>query len=253
MPTQKSFIAEKKIARFLAKLPTEDLLALAQTLEQIEHWQANRHVQNLLSQCWSALHEGRDDPLRPLLESGDLKRDGYKHIWLTCYLYEDLWELIQIAFHHIKPELAEFEVAEDWPRDAYHLFGYVVWEISNNTFSMCLNEYQKVSLKDAEDTQRLWTRLREGKAAPGDKGKVARIAAKEPRNILLRIILSICRQKATRREPILKAKLEDFYTSLYRLNGNYVTIRRNAGSFIWLKGSKYKGSRYGGCYSEPYS
>lgn len=240
---------EKEIALFLAMLPPESLLALIETTDQLQHWKQSRFFNTCISECWKARLNGRDDPLWPRLKSGELDRDFYNQIWLTVDYYQRLWELIQISFHHIRPELTRFELG-DWPSSAYDLFCGVICENARNNFCRCLEPYCEFSAKKMVQKHQLLKKVREGKATKIQRQRALELKEQEPQNLLLFIVVSICKKKATGRQRVVKAKLQDFYTALSRLCDCEATRRRNLGSFAWKNGKLMRGSKPGGTYSE---
>lgn len=241
---------EKKIAKLLAQLPTEDLLTLAETIDQVRHWMDNRFFRVLISQCWSARHEGRNDPLYPMLKSGEISRDVYNRVWLTVDFYQRLWELTQISFHHVRPALTQLGLSKEKASSAYELFAGAIRESANNTFSICLKPYHEVSTTKSVKHHKLLKKVSERDATPIEQKLLQSFRNQgKPQHILISLILAICKRKATSREKVLKAKLDDCFTALDRLADSEMTVCRNGGSFAWNKGELI-GGKIGGSYAK---
>jgi len=249
-PAQQRRIAtEKNIAQFLETLPLETLLALTETEEQIQHWLLHRNFQIWVSQCWSALHEGKDDPLHIQLQSGDIDAMTYNRVWLTVDYYEKLWELIQISFCYVKAEFERLELASQ-PKSALELFLEIVKRRANAAFSVCLG-YNEVSAPKFVKECQLISRGYKGEVSPLKckqlHKKQKQEDAKGIKN-LMNFTLAICHRKATKSRPALKAKLEAFYTAMLRFNDNEATVRRKVGSFAWKNGRILRTRKEGGIY-----
>ena len=240
---------ELEMALFLAELPPVHLLALIETIDQLQHWKQDREFNGYISECWAARLNERDDPLWPRLKSGELDRNFYNQIWLTVDYYQRLWELIQCSFHHIRPELTRLGLG-DYPSSAYDLFWCVIFENINKQFRTCLEPYREFSAKKMVQEHQLLKKAREGKATKIERQRAALLKERKLQNLLLFIVVSICKKKARERERVVKAKLEDFYTALSRLCDAEATRRRNLGSFAWKNGKLIRGSKPGGTYSE---
>lgn len=237
-------ILEKKITRCLAKLPSQHLIALVTTKEQVCLWLAHRCFQNWLALCWRARHIGEDDPLASLLESGRVDQDTYERVWLTVDLWEQLWGLIQLGERYIR---AEFDhLGLDYPfKSAFELFIRVVWQDTNSTFSVCLKPYHEVSARKYEKAYRLAAKGCSETLNPIEESNLHGLLNQHQADPLLSIVIAICHQKATRKRLALKNKLEMFYTVLGKLSAKEATIRRKAGSFAWKDGKRGKGDKDG--------
>jgi hypothetical protein len=242
-----SVALKKKIAVALALLPPEDLLKWVKTTQQLKCWQGERLFHTYVSQCWSALHQGKADPLQPLLSSSAIDKNTHTTIWLTTYVFEDLWELIQISFHHIQPTLTELGCGEilDSP---YKLFIFAAYEISEETFSVCLKPYHEVSAGKYIKQHKLLNKFEKGELKPQEQKTLESQVRQDFQLTAIWFVVAVCKTKATSREKLLKAKLDDFLNAVDRLAAHEVTQTRKVGSFAWKNGEKVKASKYGGTY-----
>lgn len=237
-------IAEQKIARCLAKLPAQHLLALATTKEQTRMWLAHRCFQNWLSDCWQARYLGEDDPLAPLLEGAQIDSDNYERVWLLVGFYEQLWGLCQLAEPYVKAEF--LQLGGDYPfRSAFELFARIVWEDTNSTFSVCLKPYHEVSRRKYEKAYRLASKGCTLSLNPIEEKNLHGLLNQHQPCLLMRLVLFVSHQKASRRRLALLSKLEMFYLALGKLCDKEATISRKAGSFAWKNGEILKGSSDG--------
>lgn len=242
-------ISEKKIARCLAQLPSEHLLALAKTEEQICLWLDHHNFQKCVSLCWKARHTGKDDPLSTGLHSGDVDPDLYDRCWLLVDYYEQLWGLIQLAAPLI---WAEFErLRLEYPfKSAFELFNWLVEESTNETFKVCLKPYHEVSARKYEQAYRLTSKAcKTGTLNPIEQKQVRSLLNQHQPSVLMYIALAVCHSKATKRRPALKSKLEMFYAALGKLCDKEATISSKANSFAWNHGEIVK-ARRGGTYAK---
>lgn len=232
----------KKIAYWLAFLPDSSLLTLVKTREQLRTFFGVRYMQTLASSAWTARFTGKNDPLQPLLKSGEIDSDTYDRVWLWVDFLEQLWGLIQLAEPYVK---AEFEHLKfDYPfASAFELFMRIVWEQTNAKFSVCLKPYHEVSASKYEKAYRLTAKgCREGLNRLEHTRQQACLNQHQP-NEWMRIVLAICHQKATKRRRALKSKLETFNLALANLCDKEATVRRKAGSYAWQNGEILTGSR----------
>jgi len=239
---------EKKIARVLNNLPTESLGALIKTEDQLINWLAHRKFRIFAAQCWRALHKGDEDPLRALLESREIDRSTYEHVWLTVDFYERLWELVQVSFYYVQPELENYGLSF-LSKSAAALFSFIVLFEANADFFVCLKPYHECSSGKQTKNQRLAKKVLKGEAKPHELRQLKGLNDKNEFNLPLFITLAISQEKATRKEPVLKAKLEAFNVALFKLSDCEATACRKAGSFAWNKGEMIRAKR-GGSYAK---
>lgn len=240
---------KERITQVLANLPSADLLVLTETYDQLRFWMTNRLFRKLVSQCWAALLKGENDPLYPLLKTGEMSRDVYNYVLLTTDFYFKVWALIQISFPHVRPTLTRLGAGE-FPNSAYELFAGILLESSNNCFLRCLEPYFEVSASKFAEKRKLFKKVAKGEATVKQQERAARLQeqANHP-DTLLPLLLAICEVKAPKRKGAFRARLEDVYKGMERLADHEVTLRRNDGSYAWKKGKMLRG-QVGGSYAE---
>ena len=234
---------ERKITRCLADLPPGLLVALIKTKDQMDYWIALKHHYANVSKCWEALHSGRNDPLDPLLKSGEINKNDYDHVWLTVDFYERMWELIQISFRFVKPELKRLEL-ECAPESAAELFGALLFDAAVAEFTPCLNGYVELPARKPPEEYRMASKLRKGEILlPHEITRLYSLGEKQ--HLLTIVLFATCNKKATNRQPVLKARLEAVYTALFNLSDKKAALRREGGSIAWKDGNLGRGDKDG--------
>lgn len=191
MSNQTNRTLEKKITRCLARLPSEHLLTLAKSREQTRLSLSHRCSQEWVALCWRATHLYEGDPISGLLESGKIDEDTYDRIWLLVLFWQRTWSLCLSAAPCIQEEFERLGL--EYPfKTAFELFATIVWEETNNTFSICFKK-------------------------PIEERRLRELSSQQQPNRWMALTLSICHQKATSRRFVLKSNLEMFYTALERL------------------------------------
>lgn len=237
--------AEKKIARYIAQLPSERLLKLARTQDQINLWLAQRYFRTLISKSWTARHSGKNDPVKRLLESQEIDRDTYDRVWLVVDYYEQLWGLVQLSFGYVRSECVALRLSYPF-KEAVDLFFEIIRAEVDNDFSICLS-YHEVSARKHEKALRLLSAGCTRPLNPIEDSQLKAVESQYPLNKWFAITLAACEKKATRTKPALKGKLQGFYDAASRLFDKEATIYRKVGSFAWSDGEIIRG-KIGGSY-----
>ncbi|MCY7284269.1 MAG: hypothetical protein LH679_12720 [Cyanobacteria bacterium CAN_BIN43] len=245
---------QKKSARFLAELPPEHLFVLANTTDQFNHWDDLRWFYAALSACWQAIHSAQDDPLAPLLESGEINTVFYNYIWLTVDCYGRLWELIQISFRYVRLELLK-HYTSCAPQSAHELFKKIVSDFSKEQFDICLKDYVKVSGRKLLELQELGLKVfKEENLSPYEKVRLQRLLTKDwdkkalITNPAFVILLDTCYKKVNGRNTALKARLEAYHIASFNLLEQEKKLHWHTGSWTWDKGKRIS-SKLGGNYA----
>jgi hypothetical protein len=240
---------EVRIAKVLANLPSTNLLVLIETCDQLRYWMTNRSFRASVSQCWTALLKGENDPLYPLLKSGELPRDIYNYVLLTTDFYFKVWALAQISFPYVRPVLTRLGAGE-FPRSAYELFAGILVESADKCFLRCFEPYSEVSASKIAEKRKLFKKVASGEATVKQKEQAAKLQkqASHP-DTLLPLTLAICEVKAPKHKGVFRARLEDVYKAMERLADCEVTLRRNGGSYAWKDGKMLRG-QVGGGYTQ---
>lgn len=240
--SSKTRTLEKKIVKFLAQLPPELLLVLIETTDQIEHWSDLRKFYKTLSCCWQAMHSGKDDPLAPLLKSGEMTKALYDYVWLTVDCYERLWELVQISFRYVRPELEQMKICEA-PKSAYELFKLIVSDFATEQFKICLEEYTYFPARQSPELQVLGVKLFQGEElSPYEEKRLQTLLAKDWEtqalavNPVFVVTMAVCHKKAGGRQSILKARLDAYHTAMFNVLIQQKRLHWHTGSYAWDKG-----------------
>lgn len=188
-------LAQRRLASFLKRLPDSRYLMLIHTWEQLHHWKMHRGFYKKVSRCWKAMHKGEDDPLRPIVEAGEINWGTYNHVWLTVLFYERLWELLALAFADVIPEINRLGLFQ--PKTASLLFQWIAFDDANTHFAVCLEPYREVSSHKLAENYRLISKVLTGKRPLFRKQRL--------RNWVPRMRLSCCSasfwKSATKRPP----------------------------------------------------
>jgi hypothetical protein len=243
--SKKTFgLIERKIIRALSKLPSDHLHSLVDTQEQIRFWRAGRCFQEWVAQSWEARYTGKDDPLKPLLKSGEVNQDVYDRVWLAVDFYEQLWGLVQLVTPYIQQEF-EGTGLEFLSESAFKLFLRLVWNEANEGFAVCLKPYHEASSRKYEQAYRLGAKGCREELNPIEERKLHGLLNQHQPDMLMRFVVAVAHQKATRKRLALKSKLEMFYMALGKLCEKEATISRKLDSFAWKNGKLGRGDKDG--------
>lgn len=243
-------IVNKKIARLFAQLPPEFLLSQALTYDQIEHWQSLHRFYSALSSCWKALHQGSDDPLTQALSSGEIDRTDYDYIWLTVNYYQRLWELVQISFPIVKPELER--ILGRSPKTALEIFEWILRDSSIERFSVCLEPYVELSARKSSKAYGLAAKICSGEKLSESEQKQSQQWIRPDKlnqvvncHPVLQITLATCLNKVSQRKTILMVRLEAYVAATCSLNKQSEKLFRHAPSYAWKNGNRGNGDKDG--------
>jgi hypothetical protein len=248
-------LTSKQIARLLANLPEKELLLLTKTIDQFHLWLLHRFTYTAVAAVWVAQRESQGgDPIKPLLESGQLCENDYNRIWGLVDYYQRLWELVYRVEPFVREELTKAKVHYPF-QHPYELFVCILREQTSNEFSYCLSSYQEFSGTKREKGYRQLAKFLDGEPLTKQQEKSLHVApteAKVKKHIWSMLLLAIAQQKATRRRAPIKNALKGFYAALAQLFEYEATHCRIQGSYRWNDGAREEGSRYGGKYeSKP--
>lgn len=252
-PPELDSLSSKQIAQLLSAVPEGRLLLLTKTLDQFHHWLMHRFTYTAVAAAWIAEREDQDDPIEPLLESGELCQNDYNRIRRLVDYYQRLWTLVYRVEPFIRKELAEklTKAKLQYPfQDRHELFACIVREQTNNEFSLCF-DYKEYSAKKNEKQCRQLASFLDGKPLTKQQERnllESLTEAKLKKHVWSLLLLGVAQKKATRRHIHIKDALTDFYAALARLFEDEATHFRIQGSYRWREGRKEKGTRYGGGY-----
>lgn len=84
-----------KLARFISELPSSSFIPELKTLDQLIHWVMVKDCCILLAKLFIAGYgDIPDNPLQPIIDSGEISLRYYNTMILSSNLYHNLWELI---------------------------------------------------------------------------------------------------------------------------------------------------------------
>jgi hypothetical protein len=240
--SSKTRTLEKKIAKLLAQLPPEFLLVLAKTSDQKEHWSNLRNFYGLLSCCWQAMHSGKDDPLAPLLKLGEISKAEYDYVWLTVDWYERLWELVQISFRYVRPELEQLKICEI-PKSAYELLELILAEFATEQFDTSQKQYLYLPGRQLPEFQALAVKVFKGEElCPHEEKRLQLLLTKDWNekafkvNPVFVVTMAVCHKKAGGRQSIFKARLDAYHTAMFNVLIQEKRLHWQTGSHAWDKG-----------------
>jgi len=227
---------------------------VVETKDQFEHWFHLREFYKDLHDCWQAMHSGKDDPLVPLLKSGKISKAEYDYIWLTVDCYERLWELVQISFRYVRPELERLEVGEV-PKSAYELFKLILSDFAKEQFEVCLQGYAKLAGRQLPEIQEVGLKVFKGEElSPYEETRLQKLLTKDwdkkafAVNPMFVVTIATCYKRVTSKQSILKARLEAYSTAKFNLLEQEKRLHWHTGSYVWSKGKLVKSER-GGKYT----
>lgn len=90
-----SFSEKMKLARFISELPSCNFIQELKTLDQLIAWVMAKDFCILLAKLFIAGYGSvPDNPLQPMIDSGEISLRCYNTMLLSSDLYRNLWELI---------------------------------------------------------------------------------------------------------------------------------------------------------------
>lgn len=264
----KELIKAERIARFLAKLPSEKLLRVVKTDEQIKQWVIQRQDNDWISKCFVAKITTSGDPLRPLLKAKEIDKWLYDFLWNSANFYFSLWDLIQFTRDEIREYFTKVVKIEFPFNSVLALFLEVMQIEEHNKYSHWLKPYHKVSRPDLIEAATLtrksvWentlVKTNPNKAArldPDETAKLDQLLTSYPKNFLLKIVWGICLYHSKNNEQI-KEKVDAVMRSVCKTADLHaVGCRKRESStfqkyrsFEIRKGEIFYAKQYGGAYT----
>jgi hypothetical protein len=243
-------VVEKKITKLLVQLPPKFLQTLAVTESQAEHWFSLNRFYSTLSECWQASHQGKNDPLISLLKSGEIDKTSYDYIWITHDYYQRLWELVQLSFEYVKPELKRLLSYE--PKTAYEVFERILHNSSEERFRVCLEPYIELSARKSVEKYKLAAKICSGKKLESSEEKEVQRLLKPALlqqsficHPVLAVTLLTCFKKEGKRTTILKIRLKAYITATENLNQQLARLNNHMPSYAWKDGKRGEGQKGG--------
>ena len=202
---KKRLARAERVARFLAKLPSEKLLRVVRADEQIKQWAIQRQDNDWISKCFVARITG-GDPLRPLLNAKEIDKWLYDFLWNSANFYFSLWDLIQFTRDEIKEYFTKVVGIEFPFNSVLDLFLEIVQVEENNKYSLWLKPYHKVSKPDLLEAATLtrksvWEKT-SVKPNLNEAAKLDQFLTSYPKNFLLKVVWGICLHHSKNNEQI---------------------------------------------------
>jgi len=213
---------EKKLTRFLVKLPSESLKQLARTEDQIDHWRFCQGSNRMVADCWLARITFSNDPLANLLEIGQINESVYETVHATARFFHSLWGVIYVGEKYIKKELGA-----TYPfKSAFELFKEVLQVWHDNKFKICLEPYWGLTVADLGKSAGVIQGCIEGSLEPSEvKGKPHSINALRSltagltqfNNHWFVLSLGVC-EAYSAKDPSLRAELKTLHSQLLNVS-----------------------------------
>jgi hypothetical protein len=265
-----NFLSPEEIGELLAGLPEERLLLLTYSYDQRRHWVEFQITYTLVAEVWIAYRENLDDPIRHLLESGEISKNDHERIWALADFFESLRVLVYWSEPLIREEFSKNNY--EYPfKNRTELLADIVREYTSFEFSLCLS-YRERPRRKEEKSYRYLANYCRGEAlseeqrrvigmSPSDR-KAARVfnkafsdkllyrvkASKIPLSLLL---ITVAHREATRNNRLNKA-WANYWEAAATLLGLEATHRRTQGSYAWIDGHRVQASK-DGTYQRPKS
>lgn len=246
MKTDLTISAEENqiIVESLVHLPSEALRKQAKTEDQVKYMLACQFQISLAALCFDSLRGYEaDDPIRPLLKSGQISKYTYNRAWLTAHFFCTLWQLIQSSFSFIQPELRRLGFGHVCT-SAVEVFNFFARYMVDDDCATCLAKYCEISSRKVVKRYRRAKKLFNQEGTVVQQRHQSKKSCKDELDITLTAILTICCIKA-RNEPVIKGRLEALIADATRL-GDYVAKQLyNAPCHAWKNGKLGKGDKRG--------
>lgn len=150
MSRKNKLLAEqKRIASVLSELPRiekifEFLPGYLPTDDQLEYWAGLKSDYSLVAMCWRARVKGQDNPLYPMLESGEIDRWHFDYFWRLMNYHWTLWELVQGVEPFIKEAFRRNQDAYPF-KGACELFICILDRLADHRAWIPLKDHHEVS------------------------------------------------------------------------------------------------------------
>lgn len=244
---------EQLIAKKIANLPKDELMALARNEDQIKVWLLQRNFYLLVAQCWHAKYSGQDDPIECLLAEKKISQLDYDRIWLCFDWYDSLWGLIQ-RLDPIFKSLLENQGAESFYSSALELFLSVVSAQANEEYSMQLEGYLELSSRKIAKGGKLAAKsLRGEEMTKGEQIAISNfnpVGARQKESLLTIVVAAASAFASDPNNKALKAAYEDYCHAYARLITFLGTQARKLPSVVVEYGKVTKrGGAPGGTYA----
>jgi hypothetical protein len=130
-------IVEKKLARFVSKLPSDYLENLSRIdSDARQRFFECRAENKLISKCWLSRISGLDNPIEQPYRNGEISEATYRQIWGRVRFFQGLWNIVQLGERYVKKE-----AGEHYPfSSASELFKGIVRGWLDSGYAVCLED-----------------------------------------------------------------------------------------------------------------
>lgn len=148
---------DTRVAKILAQLPQEELLALAETTTQVQKWVNLRGFNTEVSACWESKLRLQDNPIAWMKRGNKDARANHRLIWAYVYMHNAWWDLLQQCFDEIRQNFYQVFEGLDltFPSSAHDLFWETVAVEENAQFLAYLEPDQRFSVPDTIKAHKL--------------------------------------------------------------------------------------------------
>jgi hypothetical protein len=234
-------LEEDKITQGLRQQPDIEFLYCVDTIEQQACWVYQHCYYHCVAEHWRVIHgAGVDYHMRAMLEEGLMEEHVYEGAGLAAIFYQRTWELIQYSFNdRIHPELVRYKL-DDRIQTPFDFFGWLIVYDARAGFSRCLKSlYTFRAREHAKLYRAAINAVSEGKPLPkGPKGEP------EP-NPALCLMLTVCKAKAARKNPLLEPTYRAFKQALIDVYDFQARRCWDAPSYQWVGGRYGRGNKDG--------
>jgi hypothetical protein len=225
----------------LKQQPGIDLLHCTGTIEQQACWIYQNCFYRSVAEHWRVLHgTNKDYCMRDMVEKGLIEEHLYEGAGLVAIFYQRAWALIQYSFNdRIHPELICCGLG-DRIQTPFDFFWQLIVHDAYAGFSVCLKSlYTFRAREHAKLYRAAINAISEGKPLPkGPKG--------EPKpNPALCLMLTACKAKAARKNPLLEPTYTAFKQALIDVYDFQARRCWDAPSVQWIGGRYGRGHKNG--------
>lgn len=263
---KKNLLSLKQIERIVGALPEKDLLAVLWTSDQLQHWLQHRSTYTAVISAWTAKRKGTNDPINPLLKSGQISKNDYDRIWALEYWLECLEAVIYWTEPLLRKSFAK--AGCEYPfKNRAELFAHLLQEHAAGDFSACLDKYREIPGGECQRKYKAVAGLLRGAlptksqekeffgVEPTDEKRREALVEKALYKLerfrcpsYLAVISVAC--EGAKSNWQLKRDLKNFVEAAAQLADREATHHRIQGSIAWVDGHKVQASK-DGTYQSP--
>lgn len=161
----------------LKEIPDKSLLDMASTDDQRKFWYDMQARMTLISWCWAAMVEMRDDPLEKAVQFKIMDQIQHDIIWSFTYKYWALWSLVQISVKFIKQQAKRSTVSFPFG-SSLELFLHLVEADVEASWAECLQDYRAYYSSHAARRGALYGKGLEDELSPNEIKEIKLLSEK---------------------------------------------------------------------------